>query len=92
MRYILQRLLQFVIVFFVVTFVVMVFAAHRARPPGDPARTCSAGPPTRSRSSRSTRSTTSTSNYLVQYWYWLKDMLTGDFGLLGAATTSGAPT
>ena len=44
---------------------------HHARRHGRP----------RSRSTRSPRSTTSTANYFVQYWFWLKGMLTGDMGI-----------
>jgi len=45
MRYILQRLLQFLIVFFLVTFGVMCFLRLGLDAPGDPARTMLGGFP-----------------------------------------------
>ena len=76
----LQRLLQFAIVFFVVTFGVMVLLRLGLDAPGDPARTLLGGAATQEQIEATTEKYHLDSNYLVQYWYWLKGMLTGDFG------------
>ena len=84
MRYALQRILQFLIVFFLVTFGVMVLLRLGLNKPGDPARTMLGGAPVRA----ADRPTTTEhyhldSNYFVQYWYWLTAMLQGRLRLLG---------
>ena len=81
MRYALQRILQFLIVFFLVTFGVMVLLRLGLNKPGDPARTMLGGAPVASsRSPTTTERYHLDSNYFVQYWYWLTAMLQGDFG------------
>ncbi len=80
MRYFLQRLLQFLIVFFIVTFGVMVLLRLGLDGPGDPARTLLGGAATPEQIEATNEKYHLDSNYFVQYWYWLKGMLTGDFG------------
>ena len=81
MRYFLQRLFQFVIVFFLVTFGVLVFMRIGLNKPGDPARTMLGGQATDAQIASVTRRFHLDSNYLVQYWYWLKGMVWDhDFG------------
>jgi len=80
MRYILQRLLQFLIVFFLVTFGVMCFLRLGLDAPGDPARTMLGGFPSEEQIEAATERYRLDSNYLVQYWYWLKGMVQLDFG------------
>lgn len=80
MRYFLQRLLQFLIVFFLVTFGVLVFMRIGLNKPGDPARTMLGGTASDAQIKAVTHRFHLNSNYLAQYWFWLKGMLTGDFG------------
>ncbi len=80
MRYFLQRLLQFLIVFFLVTFGVLVFMRIGLTKPGDPARTMLGGTATDAQIKAVTDRFHLHSNYLAQYWYWLKGMCTLDFG------------
>ncbi|MCU1388894.1 MAG: gsiC 8, partial [Ilumatobacteraceae bacterium] len=80
MRYFLQRLLQFAIVFFLVTFGVLVFMRIGLNAPGDPARTMLGGVASESQIQFVTKRYHLDANYLVQYWYWLKGMFTLDFG------------
>src|SRR5262245_433850 len=80
MRYFLQRLLQFLIVFFLVTFWVMVFMRIGLNKPGDPARTMLGSTATEEQIIAATAKYHVTSNYLVQYWYVIKGLLTGDMG------------
>ena len=80
MRYALQRFTQFLIVFFLVTFGVMVFMRIGLNKPGDPARTMLGGTVTQELIDSTTKKYRLDSNYFVQYWFWLKGMLTGDFG------------
>ncbi|MCU1399508.1 MAG: gsiC 8 [Acidimicrobiales bacterium] len=80
MRYFLQRLLQFAIVFFLVTFGVLVFMRIGLNAPGDPARTMLGGVASESQIQYVTKRYHLDANYLVQYWYWLKGMFTLDFG------------
>lgn len=80
MRYALQRLLQFLIVFFIVTFGVMVFLRLGLDAPGDPARTLLGGTPTQDEIDTYTERYHLDSNYFVQYWYWLTSLLQLDFG------------
>jgi peptide/nickel transport system permease protein len=79
-RYALQRLLQFLIVFFLVTFGVMVLLRLGLNKPGDPARTMLGGAPTQQQIDDTTARYHLDSNLLVQYWYWITGMLRGDFG------------
>ena len=87
MRYLGQRLLQFVLVFVVVTFTVM--AATRIGLDGPRPRPRGRGRQRgadRSRSARTTR--TSTSRCPCSTCYWLKDILTGDWGYSYVASQS----
>jgi peptide/nickel transport system permease protein len=79
-RYALQRILQFLIVFFIVTFGVMVLLRLGLNKPGDPARTMLGGAPSQQQIDEATARYHLDSNYFVQYWYWLKGMVRGDFG------------
>ncbi len=80
MRYFLQRLLQFVIVFFLVTFGVLVFMRIGLNKPGDPARTMLGGTASQAQIDAVTKRFHLHANYLAQYWFWLKGMFTLDFG------------
>jgi peptide/nickel transport system permease protein len=80
MRYATQRLIQFLIVFFIVTFGVMVLLRLGLDAEGDPARTLLGGVPTQEEIDTYTAKYHLDSNYLVQYWYWLTSMLQLDFG------------
>ena len=71
MRYVLQRFIQFLIVFFIVTFGVMVLLRLGLDAPGDPARTLLGGTPTQEEIDATTEKYHLDSNYFVQYWYWL---------------------
>src|SRR5215210_5365969 len=81
MRYFLQRLLQFVIVFFLVTFGVMVFMRIGMNKPGDPALTMLGGTVRLDQAEAVNAKYHLNSNFFVQYWYWLEKMFRGDFGL-----------
>jgi peptide/nickel transport system permease protein len=80
MRYALQRIVQFLIVFFIVTFGVMVLLRLGLNKPGDPARTMLGGAPSQQQIDEATARYHLDSNLFVQYWYWFKAMLSGDFG------------
>ena len=80
MRYVLQRLLQFAIVFFIVTFGVMVLIRLGLNAPGDPARTLLGGTADQELIDATTEKYRLDSNYFTQYFFWLKGMLTGDMG------------
>ena len=78
MRYIGQRLLQFVAVFIVVTFVVMVATRIGS---DDPARDLAGGVVSEAQIERVKADYPYLDDPLpVQYGYWLKDMVTGDWG------------
>jgi peptide/nickel transport system permease protein len=80
-RYFLQRFGQFLIVFFLVTFGVMVLMRAGLNAPGDPARTMLGGTASQSQIDTITTKYHLDSNILGQYWYWLKGMIwEGDFG------------
>lgn len=81
MRYLLQRLLQFVIVFFLVTFGVMVFMRIGMNKPGDPALTMLGGTVRIEEAEKINAKYHLNGNVFSQYWFWLKGMLTGDFGV-----------
>jgi peptide/nickel transport system permease protein len=79
-RYFFQRLSQFLIVFFIVTFGVMVLMRLGLNAPGDPARTLLGGTVDQARIDAATEKYHLDSNYIVQYWYWMKGLITGDMG------------
>ena len=81
MRYFLQRLLQFVIVFFLVTFGVMVFMRIGMNKPGDPARTMLGGVVSDEKAAAVNAQYHLNDNIFVQYFYWLAKMFRGDFGI-----------
>ncbi len=81
MRYFLQRLLQFVIVFFLVTFGVMVFMRIGMNKPGDPARTMLGGVVSDEKAAAVNAQYHLNDNLFVQYFYWLGKMFRGDFGI-----------
>ncbi len=80
MRYFLQRFGQFLIVFFIVTFGVLILMRLGLNLPGDPARTLLGGTADQGLIDATTAKYHLDSNYFVQYAYWLKGMLTGDMG------------
>jgi peptide/nickel transport system permease protein len=79
-RYFLQRLAQFLIVFFLVTFGVMVLMRLGLNAPGDPARTLLGGTASQDLIDSTTKKYHLDQNYFSQYIFWLKNMLTGDMG------------
>jgi peptide/nickel transport system permease protein len=79
-RYFLQRLLQFAIVFFIVTYLVMILMRLGLNAPGDPARTMLGGTPSQQLIDETTAKYRLDSRYIVQYFFWMKGMLTGDMG------------
>lgn len=81
MRYVLQRLLQFAIVFFLVTFGVMVFMRIGMNKPGDPALTMLGGTVRIDQAEAVNAKYHLNSNLFVQYGYWLWNMFRGDFGI-----------
>ena len=80
MRYFLQKLGQFAITFFLVTFAVMILMRLGLNAPGDPARTLLGGTADQALIDATTKQYRLDSNYFVQYWFWLKGMLTADMG------------
>lgn len=80
MRYFLQKLGQFSIVFFIVTFAVMILMRLGLNAPGDPARTLLGGTADQNLIDATTDKYRLDSNYFVQYFFWLKNMVTGDMG------------
>lgn len=81
LRYVLQRLTQFVIVFVIVTFAVMVLLRLGLNQPGDPARTMLGGFSTAEEIAATNARYHLHDNYLVQYFYWVKLMVVDrDFG------------
>jgi peptide/nickel transport system permease protein len=81
MRYFLIRFGRFLIVFFIVTFGVMVLLRIGLNSPGDPARTMLGGTASQAQIDQVTHRYHLDSNLLVQYWYWLKGMVTFDMGV-----------
>ena len=77
MRYVLQRFVRFVAVFVVVTFLVMVFLRMGI---DDPARTMLGGQASDEQIAAVTEKYQLDENYVVQYVYWLKNLVTGDLG------------
>jgi peptide/nickel transport system permease protein len=81
MRYVVQRLTRFLIVFFIVTFGVMVLLRLGLDRPGDPARTMLGGFASQDEIDATTAKFHLDENYLVQYVHWLRLMVfEGDFG------------
>jgi len=80
-RYLVQRLARFMIVFFLVTFGLMVLMRLGMNQPGDPARTMLGGTVTDQQIADVTKAYHLDSRLIVQYWFWLKGMLTGDMGV-----------
>src|SRR3990170_4907898 len=72
MRYVGQRLTRFLIVFFIVTFTVMVLLRLGLDSPGDPARTMLGGYPDQALIDATNAKYRLHSNYLVQYFHWLR--------------------
>src|SRR6478609_1145652 len=81
MRYFLIRFGRFLIVFFIVTFGVMVLLRLGLNAPGDPARTMLGGTASQAQIDKVTAQYHLDQNLLVQYFWWLKGMLTGDMGI-----------
>jgi peptide/nickel transport system permease protein len=81
MRYVLQRLLQFAIVFFLVTFGVMVFMRIGMNKPGDPALTMLGGTVRLDQAEAVNQRYHLNGNLFAQYGYWLAKMFRGDFGI-----------
>ncbi len=80
MRYFLQRLGQFAIVFFLVTFAVMLLMRLGLNAPGDPARTLLGGTADDELIRRTTQRYRLDRDPFTQYWFWLSGMITGDMG------------
>ncbi|HET9546695.1 MAG TPA: ABC transporter permease [Desertimonas sp.] len=81
MRYVIQRLTRFLIVFFVVTFGVLVLLRLGLDQPGDPARTMLGGIATQEEIDATTAKFHLDENYLAQYWHWLRLIVVDqDFG------------
>jgi peptide/nickel transport system permease protein len=76
-RYAAQKFLQFLIVFVIVTFGVLVAVRIGVK---DPARIMLGGEPTQAQIDVVTAKYHLGSNYFVQYVYWFKNMLTLDLG------------
>ncbi len=72
MRYAVERLTRFLIVFFIVTFGVMVLLRLGLDRPGDPARTMLGGFATDEQIAATTAKFHLDENYLVQYLHWLR--------------------
>ena len=81
MRYFLIRFARFLIVFFIVTFGVMVLMRVGMNAPGDPARTMLGGTASQTQIDEVTQRYHLDQNLLVQYFWWLKGMVTGDMGI-----------
>lgn len=80
MRYFLQRLGQFAIVFFIVTFGVMILMRLGLNAPGDPARTLLGGTADQDLINATTKEFALDRNPFIQYVIWLKKMVIGDMG------------
>jgi peptide/nickel transport system permease protein len=79
-RYALQKIGQFAIVFFIVTFTVMILMRLGLNAPGDPARTLLGGTVDQAKIDAATEEYKLDSNEFVQYVYWLGNMAQGDMG------------
>lgn len=81
MRYVVQRLTRFVIVFVIVTFGVLVLLRLGLNQPGDPARTMLGGFSEQALIDQTNARYHLNDNYFVQYFHWLKlVVLERDFG------------
>jgi peptide/nickel transport system permease protein len=81
MRYAVERLTRFLIVFFIVTFGVMVLLRLGLNRPGDPARTMLGGFASEEQIAATTAKFHLDDNYLVQYLHWLRLVVVArDFG------------
>ena len=81
MRYLAQRLARFLIVFFIVTFGLMILMRLGMNKPGDPARTMLGGTVSQQQIDDVTARYHLDAPIIVQYGYWLKGMLTLDMGV-----------
>ena len=81
MRYLAQRLARFLIVFFIVTFGLMVLMRLGMNHPGDPARTMLGGTVSDQQIADVTARYHLNSPLVFQYLYWLKGMVTLDMGV-----------
>ena len=80
MRYFLQKLSQFLIVFFLVTFGVLVLMRLGLNAPGDPARTLLGVNVTPAQITAATDEFHLDQPYLTQYYYFVKGLVGGDMG------------
>ena len=80
MRYFLQKLSQFLIVFFLVTFGVLILMRLGLNAPGDPARTLLGGTADQKLIEATTKKYHLDRNYFVQYFYFIKGLVTFDMG------------
>jgi peptide/nickel transport system permease protein len=80
-RYLVQRLLRFLVVFFLVTFGLMVLMRLGMNKPGDPARTMLGGTVSEAQIADTTAHYHLHAPLIVQYGYWLKGMVTFDMGI-----------
>ncbi len=80
MRYALQKIGQFAIVFFIVTFTVMILMRLGLNAPGDPARTLLGGTADQELIDATTEKYRLDSNPFVQYVFWMTNMVQGDMG------------
>ena len=81
MRYLAQRLARFLIVFFIVTFGLMILMRLGMNKPGDPARTMLGGTVSDQQIADVTARYHLNSPLVFQYLYWLKGMVTLDMGV-----------
>jgi peptide/nickel transport system permease protein len=79
-RYFLQKLGQFAIVFFIVTFMVMILMRLGLNAPGDPARTLLGGTANEELIKETTEKYKLDKDPFTQYVYWLGNMVRGDMG------------
>jgi peptide/nickel transport system permease protein len=80
-RYLVQRLIRFAVVFFIVTFGLMLLMRLGMNAPGDPARTMLGGTVTEAQIAEVTARYHLDAPLIVQYGIWLKGMLTLDMGV-----------
>jgi peptide/nickel transport system permease protein len=80
-RYLAQRLARFLIVFFIVTFGLMILMRLGMNKPGDPARTMLGGTVSDQQIADVTARYHLNSPLVFQYLYWLKGMVTLDMGV-----------
>ncbi len=80
MRYFLQKLGQFLIVFFFVTFGVLVLMRLGLNAPGDPARTLLSGTADKTLIFTTTKKYHLDEPYIVQYFHFIKGLVTFDMG------------